>query len=501
MCTHLFKRGSRYYIRRRIPTDLIEHYGRKEIVRALGTSDRREAVRLCRLEGVHIDQQFAEARSRIEAAGASTPEVASITPVSPPSITPAEATARTRAAEDAERDRAEEHEYYYRYVKDEGVEEAEAEAFEESVARQVAVMQEAQRRVHGATIAEGRASAVAQKANANTGRTVSLASVVDSWTKERKPQVRTIGIANKVASRFLQHCGPLSVESITRQQVIAFKDALLASGQTPVNTDKQLTMLGTLLSFAVNQAIISSNPARGVKVGERRNAKAVRLPFDLPALRLIFSSQIYTEGSRPEGGAGEAAYWLPLLALYTGARLEELAQLHPADVQPAPYTDANGSKYSCHIIRISDEREGQELKTATSRRRVPIHADLIALGFLDYAASAKGTRLFPDLKPDVTGTESGNWSKWFGKYLRNVCKVTDKRMVFHSFRHLLKHTMREAAISEEVSDAITGHASASVGRRYGATLYPLAPLVDAMQRYRIYGLTLPPPWSVSSVPS
>ena len=492
VCTHLFKRGSRYYIRRRIPTDLIEHYGRKEIVRALGTSERREAVRLCRLEGVNIDQQFAEARSRIEAAGASPSEFASPATESLPSRTPSETAARMRAAEEVERDREEEQEYYYRRVKDEGVEEAEAEAFEESVARQVAVVQEAQRRMHGAINSTALVSKPAQKANSNTGRAVSLTSVVASWTKERQPQARTVGIANKVVARFLQHCGPLSVESITRQQVIAFKDALLASGQTPVNTDKQLTILSTLLSFAVNQAIISSNPAKGVKVGERRNAKAVRLPFDLPALRLIFSSPIYTEGSRPEGGAGEAAYWLPLLALYTGARLEELAQLHPADIQSATYPDASGNMHSCHIIRISDERDGQELKTATSRRRVPIHADLIALGFLDYANNVQGTRLFPDLKPDVTGTESGNWSKWFGKHLRNVCKVTDKRMVFHSFRHLLKHTMREAGISEEVSDAITGHSSASVGRRYGSTLYPLAPLVDAMQRYRIHGLTLPP---------
>jgi hypothetical protein len=73
--------------------------------------------------------------------------------------------------------------------------------------------------------------------------------------------------------------------------------------------------------------------------------------------------------------------------------------------------------------------------------------------------------------------------------------VTDKRMVFHSFRHLLKHTMREAGIGEEVSDAITGHAGGGVGRRYGGgALYPLAPLVDAMSRYRIHDLELPSRW-------
>jgi hypothetical protein len=48
MCTHLFKRGSRYYLRRRIPTDLIGHYKRKEIQQALGTGDPAEARVRCR---------------------------------------------------------------------------------------------------------------------------------------------------------------------------------------------------------------------------------------------------------------------------------------------------------------------------------------------------------------------------------------------------------------------------------------------------------------------
>jgi integrase len=181
---------------------------------------------------------------------------------------------------------------------------------------------------------------------------------------------------------------------------------------------------------------------------------------------------------------------MPLLALYTGARLEELAQLSPDDVHQASYVDASGSQASAWIIRISDMGEGQEVKTATSRRRVPVHADLIALGFIDYVQTITGPRLFPLLKTDSDGREGGLFGKWFGKHIRKI-GIVDRRMVFHSFRHLLKHTMRECGITEEVSDAITGHASASVGRRYGATLYPLAPLVDAMQRYRIHGLTLP----------
>ncbi|WP_407669213.1 DUF6538 domain-containing protein [Paraburkholderia phytofirmans] len=47
-CTHLIKRGSRYYLRRRVPSDLIPVLGKSEITKALGTSDRGLAVVLCR---------------------------------------------------------------------------------------------------------------------------------------------------------------------------------------------------------------------------------------------------------------------------------------------------------------------------------------------------------------------------------------------------------------------------------------------------------------------
>ncbi|MHA7846369.1 DUF6538 domain-containing protein [Serratia sp. D1N4] len=54
MCTHLVKRGSRYYFRRRIPLSLISHFQRTEILKALGTSNRFEAERLVRLEGYRL---------------------------------------------------------------------------------------------------------------------------------------------------------------------------------------------------------------------------------------------------------------------------------------------------------------------------------------------------------------------------------------------------------------------------------------------------------------
>lgn len=62
MCTHLAKRGSRYYFRRKIPLDLLPHYKGREVMRSLGTSDRREAGRLTCIIGVELDGKFERLR-------------------------------------------------------------------------------------------------------------------------------------------------------------------------------------------------------------------------------------------------------------------------------------------------------------------------------------------------------------------------------------------------------------------------------------------------------
>ncbi|MEF9406685.1 MULTISPECIES: hypothetical protein [Ralstonia solanacearum species complex] len=135
-----------------------------------------------------------------------------------------------------------------------------------------------------------------------------MTAVVDAWAKERQPEPQTVQIADKVVRRFYEHVGPVPVQDMTRTHVLQFKDALLASGQTATNTNKQLTILGTLLGFAVNNGMADTNAAQGVKVAERKNAKATRLPFDLAALQAIFGSPVFAEGIRPSAGAGEAAY-------------------------------------------------------------------------------------------------------------------------------------------------------------------------------------------------
>ena len=77
---------------------------------------------------------------------------------------------------------------------------------------------------------------------------------------------------------------------------------------------------------------------------------------------------------------------------------------------------------------------------------------------------------------------SVQWSKWFGRLLRKKAGITDRRNVFHSFRHSFKRTARDAGIPEEMHDALTGHAGGGgVGKSYGRGV-SLKPLIDAMDR-------------------
>ncbi len=118
----------------------------------------------------------------------------------------------------------------------------------------------------------------------------------------------------------------------------------------------------------------------------------------------------------------DAAYWVPLLALYSGARIGELAGLLVADVESG---DSSPARF---LIG--------KAKTRAGRREIMLHPELLRLGFLDYVAAMKEqgrTRLFPatGILPD--GTTGKYLSDWFGTY--RVAQGAEKPgQDFHSVR-------------------------------------------------------------------
>jgi integrase len=100
---------------------------------------------------------------------------------------------------------------------------------------------------------------------------------------------------------------------------------------------------------------------------------------------------------------------MPLMALLTGARLNELAPLTAADVITDPATDIVA-------INIKEDREqGRRLKTIGSARLVPLHPELTRIGFLKFVdwirlAAGQEGRLFPLLVPSRKGSFGEAWA-------------------------------------------------------------------------------------------
>jgi integrase len=249
--------------------------------------------------------------------------------------------------------------------------------------------------------------------------------------------------------------------------------------------NKSLILLAAIVAHAMREGQLDklpgyANPFQGIKLVTDERETERREFFDGADLRAIFGTKVYGEGARPKGGGGEAAFWLPLIALLSGARQTELAQLRVGDLRQDLET-------GIWLFDIGTEG-GRSIKTASSRRMVPVHPHLVKVGLLRYrqstinrvAGSAHGADLWPDVIADREARRAGPWSKWFNRYLRVAAKVTDPTKVFHSFRHTFIRLCRDAKIEEELRNAITGHTGGGgVGRSYGGG-FALRTLAEAM---------------------
>jgi integrase len=232
--------------------------------------------------------------------------------------------------------------------------------------------------------------------------------------------------------------------------------------------NKQLGAVQAIAGWAHHNGIIPddvpwSDPFHKMRVEEEQSERA---PFVASELQTIFDAPLFTARERPEGAKGDAGVWLPLLALFTGARQAEIAGLQVSNVQTDVATDTP------LLFIVSETKAGKKLKTKSSERVVPVHPQLIKMGFLKYVTERRrdGEKawLFPTVSPDQQGALRA-WSKWFGRYLRNAVGIADTAKVFHSFRHGFKDAARAAGVSQEVHDALTGHSHAStVSGGYGA---------------------------------
>ncbi|WP_183360561.1 site-specific integrase [Geomonas limicola] len=229
-----------------------------------------------------------------------------------------------------------------------------------------------------------------------------------------------------------------------------------------------LSRVSSLFHWAIKNGHTTTNPFHGLKIKEKVADYEKRDPFALADLQALFSTPEY-QTQKPKH---PYQYWLPLMGLFTGARIEELCQLHLDDIRH------EGELWVIDINAKGDKK----LKTLSSCRVIPMHPRLVDFGLLEYAKSLRKKghiRLFPELKKRRDGY-SQDASRWFTRY-RMRCGVTGERKTFHSFRHtVINHLKQRGEVKEKIA-AICGHKDESITTGLYGKPYEPAALVSVIE--------------------
>ena len=207
---------------------------------------------------------------------------------------------------------------------------------------------------------------------------------------------------------------------------------------------------------------------KGSDVRVTARDKHTRVPLDNEDLNKLFNNHYRVASNFKTTGM----YWAPLIGLFTGARLSEILSLETHNVKES------GNTWYFEILEFDPETTDpfKRVKASGSERTVPIHDQLIKLGFLDYVKACKG-RLFPDEPRNTKGKFDAFQKRQatLRKKLQIVPPNSSTRKDFHSFRHTFRTRLDELKhrgpvnthFNDGIIDAIVGHMSRerSVGQK------------------------------------
>jgi integrase len=339
--------------------------------------------------------------------------------------------------------------------------------------------------------------AVAVVSTAKTN--LSLDELVDKFLTDEPHTEKDTNDIKRCIRRLKEFSGDIPARFVTGEHVVSLKETLWSVPKRLTREQNDMTFvalveklgknrrresagvkkwidwLNVLFAWAVVHHYMDSNPVTpGMKPKRDKNAKPPRVRYNEDDVAAIFSTPMYQgfgnadpaqRKGRPPAIVGgfrnlpgtrlvkDTRYWLALLALFMGFRVEEAGAATVAHIK---------CKDGIHHFDFTE----RSLKTRLSSRLVPLHPKIIELGFLDYVdglRKAGKAFLFPDLPHDEKKA-TRIFSDWWGQWCAANAKVKGEGFdapdkVFHSFRHSFKRACRDAHVPKEIHDMLTGHSS------------------------------------------
>jgi len=226
-------------------------------------------------------------------------------------------------------------------------------------------------------------------------------------------------------------------------------------GISPMTIGKHVAAVAAFFGWMLkNTDLIDVDPSVKLSAPKDNRKKAEKV-------RAFTSEELHTLVAQADTqwGPTDPRTMLVLAGIYTGARLEELGQIAPANVRQ----HASGFYY----VKIDDDDEGRQLKNEPSVREVPLPDALVRYGFVDCVKKAEGPTVF-GLKR-VRGRFGRSFTNVFAR-LCDACGLTDRRLNFHSLRHaypnLLKAAQEERRAPRDARKQLMGHVEGDAHEDY-----------------------------------
>ncbi|WP_187170567.1 DUF6538 domain-containing protein [Salidesulfovibrio onnuriiensis] len=226
---------------------------------------------------------------------------------------------------------------------------------------------------------------------------------------------------------------------------------------TARTVNDKIGIMGRFFKWAINQGYMEINYADGKRLPKGKPQHSTHEPYTIDDLRKMFNALQYVKDSF----RSPYQFWMVPLALYTGARQSELAQLRCKDV----YQPEEG----IWAIRVmpDDDDESSSVKTVNAIRTIPLHPVLTEQlnfhAFVRRVRRAGNDRVFPEIKPRQ-GKYGKVVSQWFNDRFKKNLDLQPPRSGFkkdfHSFRNTFIDAAKQARVEISMIEETVGHASA-----------------------------------------
>lgn len=312
-----------------------------------------------------------------------------------------------------------------------------------------------------------------------------ISILIQEYLEEHKAALarKTLSCYTTDLKIFLNNIEDKPINQFTKQDFNQFRETLKTlpkynkAGKEPIAAQRAnniISNVSTFFKWCVDERdVLDKNFAQGRSLPKPKTDANERERFSKEELQLIFSSETFIAPNASK----LYNYWVPILAYYTGARLAEISLLRNEDIYQSDEK----------IWSISINEKYRTLKNKTSIRDIPIHDDVLKLGFIEYVQNCKKNCIFETFS--AHGRHDDAIGKSFTRLKKSLGFGAGK--VFHCFRNTFIDEAYQQGMDKALYKDYVGHSQDDVTHSVYASKASVHRLKEGLLDKMVFPISLP----------